>query len=318
MKKLKLELLQAKENFQIINIILEGDGILDPRELATVELPEGMDFTKGIVIYNRGPIWLYTYLASLCKLSPWIATYDPRYPPHRCIVVYSTIKTIQPGPKFDITPEIINRYLPAKMEGENKVIALVGPPHSGKSVILYNLKTTLMTNSTSKLSRLFPSQKKELLSQKIRDSIFFLRACPDGEGDWAAEISPKDVEIIRYKNQFNDEFVKNICSQIKSFKEEKTIVVADTGGKIDKKNQKIWNLCTHAIIISPDSKCFSEWRGAVKASGLQIIAEIETSLKPKSCILSNKPLRIGLGPTKRGEKNIQIPDELIEKFFGGK
>jgi len=74
MNNLSLSVIPA-EYFQILSISVNG--VLDPRELLSVELPHELDVSHGVVIYGRGPIWLYTYLSHIL-LNPWIAVFDPR------------------------------------------------------------------------------------------------------------------------------------------------------------------------------------------------------------------------------------------------
>ncbi|MFN3269123.1 MAG: CRISPR-associated ring nuclease Crn3/Csx3, partial [Candidatus Kapaibacteriota bacterium] len=69
MQNLKLSLIQTPENFQILDILLENNGIISPLELNTVEIPSEIDWSKGVVIAGRAPIWLYTYLVHQCHPS---------------------------------------------------------------------------------------------------------------------------------------------------------------------------------------------------------------------------------------------------------
>ena len=63
------------------------------------------------------------------------------------------------------------------------VVAVGGPPHSGKSVFLAELYRQLLAKRPS--------------------GVFLQRACPDGEGMWSAETNPQLVAEIRRKGSFS-------------------------------------------------------------------------------------------------------------------
>lgn len=71
MKFLKTEL----ENFQIITIDLEGESIV-PSILESINLPE-IDYTKGVVIDGKAPIWLYGYLLQVYHIARWTGVNQP-------------------------------------------------------------------------------------------------------------------------------------------------------------------------------------------------------------------------------------------------
>jgi len=68
--------LQAKDDFQIIHIDLEGV-VAEPAELVGLIPPE-IDPQKGVIISGRAPIWLHAMLTHYYHPSVWIAVYDPR------------------------------------------------------------------------------------------------------------------------------------------------------------------------------------------------------------------------------------------------
>jgi CRISPR-associated protein Csx3 len=72
---------QASEGlvYQQIKIqIVSPDGVIEPRNLNGLKLPQNIDWQQGIVIEGRAPIWLYGYLVHACHPALWIACYDPR------------------------------------------------------------------------------------------------------------------------------------------------------------------------------------------------------------------------------------------------
>lgn len=73
--------------YQHLHIEITNDnGIIMPADLKGLKLPPGIDFTQGIVIEGKGPIWLYGYLVHECHPAAWVGCYDPRLG----IVVVST------------------------------------------------------------------------------------------------------------------------------------------------------------------------------------------------------------------------------------
>lgn len=62
---------------QRIEIAIVG-GIAEPQDIATLQLPTGLDWAKGIVLSGRAPIWVYGALVHQCHAAAWVACYDPR------------------------------------------------------------------------------------------------------------------------------------------------------------------------------------------------------------------------------------------------
>jgi len=301
-EKVILTLIAEPKDFQILDFFITGDGIIAPQELQNIALPAELDHKRGVVINGKGPVWLFAHLVHLCHPTAWVATADPRL---GAVVVENHVPA---GPRVGdvISRERIKPYLPTHPPLPNekpptgrspsRVVALVGPPHSGKSVFLNALRVAIR------------KWKPELFQR----DFFIVRACPDGEGDWFADISADEAMTFRYKGSFTDEFVNKICTQLNALKKQKSLLLVDCGGKIDKKNQAILNLCTHAIIVSSDPHAFAEWQGAAAASELKIMAEIESVREQVNLQISTTPfLRLRIGKLERNEEPVQIPDELL-------
>ncbi|MEA5420424.1 CRISPR-associated ring nuclease Crn3/Csx3 [Spirulina sp. CCNP1310] len=58
--------------------ITTPNGIMTPTDLADLKLPPGLDYSQGIVLEGKGPIWLYGYLVHECHPAAWVGCYDPR------------------------------------------------------------------------------------------------------------------------------------------------------------------------------------------------------------------------------------------------
>lgn len=103
-------------------------------------------------------------------------------------------------------------------------IVFCGPPHSGKSVLIANLKKRLPDDS-----------------QRV------LRACPDGEGDWSNEEGNFNIDV-RNKGTFTPEFVKRFCRAIDNNKSSK-IVIVDVGGIRTDENKEIFSHCDNYVVL---------------------------------------------------------------------
>lgn len=58
--------------------IANENGIITPADLKELKLPGGIDYSQGIAIEGKAPIWLYGYLVHECHPSAWVGCYDPR------------------------------------------------------------------------------------------------------------------------------------------------------------------------------------------------------------------------------------------------
>lgn len=58
--------------------ITNENGIITPGDLKGLKLPEGIDYTQGIAIEGKAPIWVYGYLVHECHPASWVGCYDPR------------------------------------------------------------------------------------------------------------------------------------------------------------------------------------------------------------------------------------------------
>ncbi|MBS1517937.1 MAG: CRISPR-associated protein Csx3 [Bacteroidetes bacterium] len=301
-KNLSLNIIPATKNFQILEIHLNDNGLIEPADLRNLKLPIGLDYTKGVVISGKAPVWLFAFLSHELHIAKWVATFDPRV---GAVVVQShNISSPQKGDV--IPPNKIIRYfselkevkkkISAPVKLRSKVICIVGPANSGKSVFIRELRKEL--------------NKK--LNSKFRKDFYIVRACPDGEGDWFGDINAEEGRLYRAKKTFNDEFIAKIVSDIKNIKKTKKYILVDCGGKIDLKNQLIFNECTHALIVSNSMDKTNEWIGAVKASELKISAIIHS----KQYDISNKTgeNEYEIGKLYRENNKIQLPPDLINQI----
>lgn len=133
-------------------------------------------------------------------------------------------------------------------------ILIGGPPHSGKSVLTYMLT-------------------KRLREQRVEHYV--LRACPDGEGDWSQEAPPDMVRLLRQKGAFSAAFVDRVCRDLDR---RHLPLIVDAGGRPTLDQERIFDHCTHAVLIADNPEGLDEWRARAERHGLSVIAELHSTL----------------------------------------
>lgn len=132
------------------------------------------------------------------------------------------------------------------------VIAVGGPPHSGKSVFLAELYRQLLARRPA--------------------GVFLQRACPDGEGMWSAESDPFLVKEIRRKGNFDAGFMTFTLKAIEALGTRFPITLVDLGGRRSAQNAEILARSTHLIILSSKETENGEWQKFAEAEGCQTLS----------------------------------------------
>ena len=138
------------------------------------------------------------------------------------------------------------------------VVAVGGPPHSGKSVFLAELYRQLLARKPS--------------------GTFLQRACPDGEGMWSAESDPALVAEIRRKGKFSVEFVDFTLKSIEQLGVRMPRVLLDLGGIRSAENAEILRRSTHLILISSKEEEDEKWIEFAQAEGCKPLAVLRSRL----------------------------------------
>jgi CRISPR-associated protein Csx3 len=133
-------------------------------------------------------------------------------------------------------------------------IVIGGPPHSGKSVLLGYLTDWL---------------------RRERIDHYVLRACPDGEGDWFQRDRPEIVRSLRYKGEWTNEWVDQMCKAIAG---RQVPLLVDMGGRPSEYQLRILSACTHAVLLTKDEESRAHWLSHVDKAGLILLADLESSL----------------------------------------
>lgn len=123
-------------------------------------------------------------------------------------------------------------------------IAIGGPPHSGKTVLMGLLRALLP-----------------------RDKFVVVEAAPDGEGitGWSFEGDPVLVKAVRRKGKFLEEFVNWVCDSVRNSTMPLTLVdlggmlldeagkFTPTGVRLTEQNECIVRECDYLIVIANPS-----------------------------------------------------------------
>ena len=237
---------------------------VDPHAVASrvSAVSESWNGPKTVLFRGQGPVWLYGMLVHSAHATPNVATFEPRK--NGYVVVTQHGGRWTPGdviPSAEVGMIIQNGRI---IGGEDAiphphvVIAVGGPPHSGKSVFLAELYRQLL--------------------ERMPGEVFLQRACPDGEGMWSAESAPALVKEIRQKGQFSADFTSWVAGAIQGLQRGFAITLLDLGGKRMSPNDQILTASTHAIILSSNPDETTVWVEYAQGFGCQILAVIESKL----------------------------------------
>ena len=149
------------------------------------------------------------------------------------------------------------------------VIAVGGPPHSGKSVFLAELYTHL---------------------KRFNTGVFLQRACPDGEGMWSAEAGYDLAQSLRNKGQHSREWNERTADCIVTLGRNVHLpmVLVDLGGKRRPDNELFLARTTHALVVSHDSCESREWNAFIARQGSQVIG-VSVSAPPVAETIETSP-----------------------------
>lgn len=144
-----------------------------------------------------------------------------------------------------------------------------GPPHAGKSVLLYRLRHAL---------------------RERHIEHYLLRACPDGEGNWFHEGNPDHVGTIRVKHsEWPSQFVERVCQDIKH---RCLPFLVDMGGRPKPSQESLLHLCTHCILLlkedSPEEN--DHWLHLVEENNLLPVSQLFSKRKGTSIVTSRSPI----------------------------
>lgn len=77
------------------------DGIIEPKDLKSLKLPENLQSNQGVVIEGKSPIWVYGFLVHECHATAWVGCFDPRL--EGAVVVESHTRGVSVGSVLKLT-----------------------------------------------------------------------------------------------------------------------------------------------------------------------------------------------------------------------
>lgn len=151
-------------------------------------------------------------------------------------------------------------------------IAIGGPPHSGKTVLMGLLRTLLP-----------------------REKFCVVEAAPDGEGitGWSFEADPELVRAVRRKGKFLEEFVGWVVDSVRNSTMPITLVdlggyllaedgsFSPTGVRLTPQNERIVRECDHLIVIANPhyAEAAATWAAEGERLGAKPVAILESVLE---------------------------------------
>ncbi|PIQ09480.1 MAG: hypothetical protein COW71_06450 [Ignavibacteriales bacterium CG18_big_fil_WC_8_21_14_2_50_31_20] len=283
------------DDFTILELLVESATIGELK----VFIPPVLDKNKGLVLSGRMPIWLGQFLLNYYSSKvKWVAQFDPRF---GAVVLISN--NINEKRVFEII-QIDELYQERK---NTRIIAVIGPSHSGKSIFTYEL--------------FLQSLKSDF--NFANNNMFVIKAAPDGEGLWTRECDKNYVKFLRIKGKFSNGYTSSILRNIDEISKIKQVVFVDLGGKMTSENKEILLKCSHAIVVIAQNKIneYELWKNFLIESNpsIQILAKIKTHLsennrKPQIRKLKNGVYKIQLWNVSRENENIEIPKIFINQI----
>lgn len=149
-------------------------------------------------------------------------------------------------------------------------VLIGGPPHSGKSVLVYSLSVALRQRGVAH---------------------YALRAAPDGEGDWFLEAERTEVRRLRVKGEFDDRWVERIVRDIRN---RHLPLLVDAGGLPTPDQERILSAATHAVLLTRDPALRPEWLERFSRNALNLIADLDSRLEGPSSVFEEAPVLRGV------------------------
>jgi len=186
------------------------------------------------------------------------------------------------------------------------IIAVIGAPHSGKTVFINSLYRFL---------------------RQVNIRFFIHSACPDGEGRWCGETDQELVKKIRKKGKFDEHFVQYQLRVIENLRRSGfQLVFFDLGGLPSKENKQILEHCDYYIFLRrPDKQeVVQKWQELLDSLNIKPLAIFDSLWqgKPEFHIENNVVYGtlVRLDRAEVPENTLKVVGKfvefLIEKFGG--
>ncbi len=61
MNNINFNIINTDKDYQILRIDISGNGIISHEKLIDLKIPEQINKNKGVIIYGKAPVWLYSF-----------------------------------------------------------------------------------------------------------------------------------------------------------------------------------------------------------------------------------------------------------------
>lgn len=154
--------------------------------------------------------------------------------------------------------------------GDVPAVAIGGPPHSGKSVLTYNLTQALRAREVPHyVIRAYP---------------------PDGEGDWFQVGEQAFVRHVRVKGAQSEAWLPLLKRDVVN---RHLPLLVDMGGLPTEEQEALLDACTHAILLTRDSTSHQAWETRIARHSLAVLADLHSELRGVAQLESTIPLLRG-------------------------
>lgn len=177
-------------------------------------------------------------------------------------------------------------------------IVICGPPHSGKSVFVQQLREALLP----------------------RGVIGVIEGCPDGEGGWAGSTDQNLAKSLRVKGQFTATFVNWVIESVRGSKMPVTLI--DVGGIRSPENERIFSECDGFVVLANPEKFdasgrpeLEAWHEFGKRLGCKPVALISSELFGQSSLAPDQGDDVIRGVQANLERGTRTGGPLLEKLI---
>ncbi len=151
-------------------------------------------------------------------------------------------------------------------------LIVMGPPHSGKSVLAYLLTQALWHRQVAH---------------------FLLRTAPDGEGNWFYEGAASTTRLLRLSAK--GRYTQNLVHRMLGIIHHRHLpLLVDIGGRPQGKQWEILEACTHGILLyrKPDDLDF--WMPKIRHARLELLAVLESRRGTQDVLKKTSPYLEGI------------------------
>ncbi|MBR6060472.1 MAG: hypothetical protein IKP67_00235 [Spirochaetales bacterium] len=148
-------------------------------------------------------------------------------------------------------------------------IVFCGPPHSGKTVLIDNLR------------KIMPS-----------DGVFIDRIHLDGEGIWSNYPNQDMAQTVRNKQSYDIHFIRQKCEELSRY-DDIPIVLVDIGGKLAEDKHQIFEAADAFVVISADHEMGLLWQSVGTEHNCHCLAVLDSSLHGTDQIYGYEPYLTG-------------------------